>query len=421
MSLISNFVDANRALHGFIPPDAGREPQYSLHRMKSLMTYLGDPQNKLKIVHVAGTSGKTSTSYYIAALLTQSGAKVGLSISPHIDEINERVQINMQPLVEGEFCHQLEKFLALIQKSGLSPTYFEVLIAFAFWVFEKQAVEYAVMEVGLGGLLDGTNVIEREDKICVITDIGLDHTNILGTTPQEITAQKAGIIHKHNTVFTNTQPQEIMKVIRRRTTQKEGRLIIVAHQESTKLDNLPPFQLRNFHLAHTVFDYLAQRDKLKSLTRLQVRATSQTYIPGRMEVVSWKQKTIVLDGSHNQQKLHAFVEGVQRILPQKSIVLLVSFDHTRAPFIQQSLLELRKLSSNIILTKFHLSQDEPRHAIDPNALSNYCKELGFTSIEIESDPKKAFYKLMGSSNQLLVITGSFYLLNHIRPLLAINV
>jgi dihydrofolate synthase/folylpolyglutamate synthase len=172
MLRIETFSEASKLLAKFIPPD--RPTSYTLDRMEQLMDYLGNPQNRLSVIHIAGTSGKTSTSYYIAALLHATGKTVGLSVSPHIDTIAERAQIDLRPLEESDYCEQLGIFLELIEKSGIQPSYFEVLVAFMYWLFDRRGVDYAVVEVGLGGLLDGTNVVDRSDKVCVITDIGFD-------------------------------------------------------------------------------------------------------------------------------------------------------------------------------------------------------------------------------------------------------
>ena len=138
-----------------------------------LMALAGNPQDRLKTVHIAGTSGKTSTSYYIAALLGAAGKTVGLTVSPHVDSITERIQINGQPLPDAEFCQELETFLDIVKQAPQPPSYFELLYAFALWVFGRRHVDYAVIETGMGGLYDATNVATRADKVCVITDIGL--------------------------------------------------------------------------------------------------------------------------------------------------------------------------------------------------------------------------------------------------------
>lgn len=150
MRNIKNFNQVQIELEKFIEvTQTGAKQYYDLSRIFPLMNFLDNPQNKLKIIHIAGTSGKTSTSYYVASLLHNAGYNVGLTVSPHVDTINERTQINMIPLPEKEYCSYLNEFLDIVDESDIKVSYFEVLVAFAYWVFAKQKVDYAVIEVGL--------------------------------------------------------------------------------------------------------------------------------------------------------------------------------------------------------------------------------------------------------------------------------
>src|SRR4051812_41410959 len=138
---LKSFAEINEYLTRFY---RNQRVVYSLDNMRGLMNYLDNPQDKFKAVHVAGTSGKTSTAYYMSALLAAGGGKVGLTVSPHIDEINERLQINNQPLPEKEFCAALTEFLMLMEAGPIKPSWFEVMIAFAYWYFAKEKVDYAL-------------------------------------------------------------------------------------------------------------------------------------------------------------------------------------------------------------------------------------------------------------------------------------
>ncbi len=414
--MISSFDDANKALQHFIPT-TNTSNRYTLERMQKLMDFLGNPQNNLKVIHVAGTSGKTSTSYYIASLLHTAGKTVGLSVSPHIDTVSERAQINLAPLPDKEYFLQLDLFLKKVDESTLTPTYFEVLVAFAYWLFAKLNVDYAVMEVGLGGLLDGTNVIDREDKVCVITDIGLDHTAILGDTIPEIAQQKAGIITPNNAVFMHSQSDEVMNVIRKIAKDKSARLIEVQHNSNSRLNDLPIFQQRNFNLAFEAFQYICTRDGLLPLDDAALAKAAQVIIPARMEVIEFKGKTIVLDGSHNQQKIHALSVDMKNKFSEASIVMLVSFGTNKTQYVQDALQELRTISDTIYLTAFRLGQDEPRISIDPDLLAEYCREIGFSNVQVKKEPESAFTDLLSCPYDIILVTGSFYLLNHVRSIL----
>ncbi len=413
MPQIKDFDDAHRLLNQFIP-ESSQLHKFSLESMTKLMKYLGDPQDKLKIIHVAGTSGKTSTCYYIAALLTAAGKKVGLTVSPYVDEVNERVQINLKPLGETTFCHELGKFIDIVSKSQVKPSYFELLIAFAYWYFANQKVDFAVVEVGLGGLMDGTNVIHRQDKTCVITDIGLDHTHVLGNTIGEIAAQKAGIIGSHNPVFMYKQSQEVMESLVAQCTKEHAQLHeLTTQQLLSQTQHLPPFQQRNFYLAKTAAEYVAD----EQLTESQIGQAARTVVPARMEVVKHKGKTLIIDGSHNGQKMQALAEGIQKLYPNQPTAALVSFVDGEEGRAKGALEELVTVTNSLIVTSFSGEQDAPKHSLEPNQIANIAKQIGFAEVDVTNDPKAAFEKLLKRPEQILVVTGSFYLLNHIRPLI----
>lgn len=409
---LRSISEAEKALEQFIgTTSTGR--RYSLDRMRSLMKALDNPQNKLKIIHVAGTSGKTSTAYYCAALLHAAGHTVGLTVSPHIDKVSERAQINLAPLEDVVYCRELSEFLALVKKTGLTPTYFEVLVAFAFWQFHKQNVEYAVVEVGLGGLLDSTNVITRPDKVCVITDIGLDHVEILGNTLGEIAAQKAGIIHSGNTVFMYKQAPEILHAVEATCSAVGAKPIFLStiKPASQHVARLPLFQQRNLSLALKATQYLLG----KPLTIPQINSAADVLIPARAEYIKYLNKTLIIDGSHNPQKLSALIETLGTITQPP--ILLVSFGENKEASLEENLKILHKISDAIIVTRFSLGEATPRKAVDPAILQRIAQKVGFTDITVEPDPVKALSFLMKRRELLGVVTGSFYLLNHIRPII----
>ena len=418
---LKSFEDVNRELKRFIPSAGKVKEPYSLERIRTFLGYLGNPQNQYKVIHVAGTSGKTSTCYYLASILKEHNKKVGMTISPHVDEINERVQIDLKPLPEKEFCKQLSTFLELVEKSATSLTYFELLVAFAFWQFANKEVDYAVVEVGMGGLLDGTNVITRDDKICVITDIGLDHTEVLGETLAKITAQKAGIIQPHNEVFTHKQADEIMEVMRTTAAKQQAKLNEIDSVDATALPQaLPLFQQHNWYLAFTVGEWLAKRDSLKPLNAAQLVASTEVYIPARMEVIPYDGQTIIVDGSHNVQKLQVLVDSIDNRFPDQQMATLVSFVQRKEQALRNNLEVLLPKTSHLIVTTFAGAQDLPNTSVDPTKIAEQCKQLGFINYEIIANPEEAFTQLISRPEPILLITGSFYLLNHIRPLLLRN-
>jgi dihydrofolate synthase/folylpolyglutamate synthase len=417
MQIIRNFQQAKDVLYKYIQ-STSNITRYNLDNISKLMVYLDNPQDKFKVIHIAGTSGKTSTSYYVASLLRQAGYDVGLTVSPHIDEINERVQVNLLPLPEQEYCRELNIFLNIIKASNLNPSYFELLIAFAYWVFAKCGMEYAVVEVGLGGLMDGTNVINRNDKVCVITDIGLDHTKILGKTISEIAYQKAGIIQCNNIVFMYIQEEEVMAQVSNRCLDKKADLHVInsGYPNYSNFESLPLFQIRNLNLATQTVNYILSRDYNKTLSSNEISNASNIYIPGRMEIVPYNGGMLILDGSHNEQKISALVESMHQKFPSDSVGLLVSFGENKQTSVLACLKLLSKISSVIILTAFNLGQDEVRVSIRPDELAVYAREAGFATVIVESEPSRALELLSAENVDIRLVTGSFYLLNNIRPI-----
>lgn len=378
------------------------------------MTFLGNPQDAVKMIHIAGTSGKTSTAYYIDALLRAKGYSTGLSVSPHIDVISERAQINSASLNEFEYCQDMTHFLSLVDQSKENLSYFEILVAFAYWEFAKHEVDYAVIETGLGGLLDGTNVVSRHDKVSVITDIGYDHQEILGNTLEQIALQKAGIIVPESHVFMQTQTKEITHAIKSVITTQNASLHIA---NSAKLDlDLPLFQQRNLALAKYVADYILQQDGNVEIDGGTLQQAAKVHIPARMEEVVYNNCTVILDGSHNPQKLRALVLSVQKKYMIDNVPIMVGFGNNKHGNMHKSLAELRKVSTDIILTKFSDYQDELRAAIDPSFLRQICQSLNFEHVTVIDDPIQAFDALVHKNNGIVMVTGSYYLLNHIRPI-----
>lgn len=426
MTGISNIVEAEQVLAGYMPQVKellGKD--LTLTRMQPLMKLLGNPQDKLKIIHLAGTSGKTSTAYFIASLLTASGQKVGLTVSPHIDSVTERVQINLKPLPETEFCQALSEFLGLIENHTLNPTYFELLIAFAYWYFAKSGVDYAVIETGLGGLQDATNVAGREDKICVITDIGYDHMQVLGSSIEEIAAQKAGIIHPHNHVFMYQQAAEVKAVFEDQGKAQHAVFHTLEESEERShmmipdaLKHLPAYQQRNWLLAYETYEFMVQRDKLPRPTWQDFLATLKVRIPGRMDIVKLGAKTVVMDGAHNAQKMQAFVSSFQSLYPGQKAAILLGMKSDKN--YQDTLRLLKPICSQLIITAFEHQQDLPIEAADPETLAGAARRAGFEAITVEPDPLKAARLLLDSHSKLLIITGSFYLLSRIRPAIIHN-
>lgn len=411
MGRMHSFEEVHKTLAQYVPRDTPAKTAYSLDRMIELMEALGNPQDEFAAIHVAGTSGKTSTSYYIASLLKASGKRTGLTVSPYINEINERVQVDLEPLPEQEFCGQLEAFLQLIENGGVKPTYFELLVAFAYWYFAKTGVEYAVIEVGVGGLLDGTNVMHREDKVCVITDIGIDHTRLLGKTLPEIAAQKAGIIKRGNDVFMLEQPPEIMDVISRTAERQQANLHVGSPSiELPILSELPSFQRRNWLLASRAYEFVRQRDGLPPLDGDHLAAAVRTPIPGRMETRTFHDKTLILDSAHNEQKIRGLAAAIHERYGNERIDVLFGVTNKPPEEIKAITRAVTLLGDNLIITGFNAQQDHPKTSAAPSFIAATLKEQGFHNFAVVENNSEALKTLLASPSKVLLITGSIYLL-----------
>lgn len=398
------FAEAEQAINDYvIPLDA--VSSYSLDRIKELLNKLNNPQDKIKIVHIAGTSGKTSTSYYLAKLLNLGGYKTGLSVSPHLEHINERVQVNSFPLPEKDFCENLNEFLAILKSQNVRPTYFELLIAFAFWYFAKIKVDYAVIEVGLGGLLDATNVISSKDKVCVITDIGLDHTDILGKTLEKIIMQKAGIIHEGNKVFCNKQRELVIKRLSQVANSNNAELFINPE------DNFTSFSSRNFSLARFVVSSIFKQNSKPQLSESQLKEASSITIPGRMEKYLIGDKTIILDGAHNSQKIQNLLKSLENEIDLGDSCFVLAVGQNKKPHLLEMTQAISKYANHVILTSFNGSQDFKHASLSPGYLKSYFEDI---PAEKTIDLDDAVEKALSRPEKTIIFTGSLYMVGPVR-------
>ena len=421
MPIIKNFEEARRALRPLYDKYAGmpKGTAYTLDRIKVVLAACGNPQDTLRVFHVAGTSGKTSTAYYTAALLEATGATVGLTVSPHVIEMNERIQINRTPLSEDEYCAALSLFMDLVAGTGVSLTYFELQVALMFHELAKRQVDYAVVEVGLGGLMDATNVVSREDKVCIITDIGLDHTSVLGKTIPEIAAQKAGIIQPQNQAFMYDQGPEVIDVVTSRCTRQNAALHLITEQSAFDVSAaLPLFQRRNLHLAEQAVTYVLDRDGRSALTQAQFTAAAETYIPGRMDIVQSGGKTIIFDGAHNEQKMTTLLASIAAAFPDKPLAALVAFSGNDRERWRDALNHVTSAAAHIIVTSFDLEPDDRiKTSLPASEVAAYLASQAYAAYEVYPELAKACEVLLQRPEPVLLVTGSFYMLHPAREIL----
>lgn len=315
------------------PPEKHDRLVYVAHILK----ILGNPQNQIPAIHIAGTSGKGSTAYYATSLLNRAGYTTGTLVSPHIASVAERSLINGQPLHEQEYLHYFQAFANLYVVHNLHLSYFEFLTIFSFWLFKKIDVNYIIIEVGIGGRLDTTNVISRSPTVRVITDIGLDHTELLGNTLTEITQEKAGIIHQNDLVVMNRQTPDVEVVVQQQTDAQHAQLSITSPINSEFLKILPDFQQRNWTLAYRAVEKRLALDKKPPLPKEVLEKSVHIAIPGRLEKRNVDGVNIIFDVAHNPQKIRALIDSLRKLYPDKKPIFVVAFGQNKHSSLAESL------------------------------------------------------------------------------------
>ena len=312
-----------------------------MERIKQLLFVLGHPENQIKTIHVAGTNGKGSVTTMISSILLEAGCRVGKFTSPHLVKYNERIRINEQDIPDEEFAKILttvREFADDLVKKGAceQPTQFEILTAAAFHYFALQQVDYAVVEVGLGGLWDSTNLIKP--LVSVITNIALDHTRVLGNTIEEIALQKAGIIKEKVPVVTGAEgdalgPIRVMSAVKQAPLYEYGvsfrgqelsssmdgqkfRLMAGTNYASEYEIQLPGgHQIRNAALAIVAAKIVSKQDPRITEEHLHLGA-ARTKWPGRLEKIA-AAPDVILDGAHNPNGAEALRNALDKYYPEQ--------------------------------------------------------------------------------------------------------
>ena len=408
-----------------------KEINMKLERIVHLLELLGNPQNAFRSIHVGGTSGKGSTSTMISAMLTCAGYRTGLYLSPHLQVLNECYQINNRMAATTDLVEIFETIKPAIAQVASEnpfgrPSYFEAQTALAFCLFARQRVDVAVIEVGLGGALDATNVLRPQ--ISVLTNVGLDHTEILGDTVELIAQNKAGIIKPDQIVisgFAQPSTQEIVK--ERCATQgttlwqlgstftlhtKSDDTFSVAFPDKT-YDDLRVDLHGNFQMTNAACAIAAVHALTQGVAEPVVReGLQQAAIPGRLERVQ-ENPTVILDGAHNPDKIRAAAEAIAKLYGDRRRVVVLSLKSDKA--YRSILPHVLANASVLIVTAF--ADTELWEACKPEILAEVAAELApGLDIRIAPDPFQAL-KLAFSlvhPDDLIWVTGSLYLIGDIR-------
>jgi dihydrofolate synthase/folylpolyglutamate synthase len=284
-----------------------------LQNIYDLSSYLGNPHTKLKTIHVAGTNGKGSTSHILSSILQESGYKVGLYTSPHLKDFRERIKINGDCIAKDNVVKFIESHKEYLDGNKLS--FFEMTVGMAFDYFKNQEVDIAIIEVGMGGRLDSTNIIDPE--ISVITNIGLDHTKFLGNTLLEIAHEKAGIIKKGKTVIIGETQEELVDVFINKAKEFNSKITFADQQKKHNYisDLQGSFQSKNIQTAISVIHELTKSNWNVDIDAIRLgisRVHTNTGFTGRWTVLNQNPLTIC-DTAHNKEGLSIVLKDISSI------------------------------------------------------------------------------------------------------------
>ena len=432
---MADFVDYQQALNLILSlADFERRrarthvPRRDLSRSLKLLERLGNPQNAIPVVHIAGTKGKGSTATMIASALKTAGYRVGLFTSPHLHSFRERIQVNGVPASEEQFAHLIHMVWPHRMVEGedgdsVAPmrSVFELLTGMAFLHFKIQQCDIAVLEVGIGGRLDTTNVCHP--VVSVITSISLDHTDILGNTLESIASEKAGIIKPGVPVVAAPQTDEASRVIREHALQRAAPLVEVKDECSWTRGDFSPegqnvivktnmasyrlwIKLLGTHQLENVATAVATLEVLRGkgfrLSGLAIEeGLRQAELPGRMEVLKY-QPLIVADGAHNPYSIRCLLYTLPEYFKYKSLWLVVGCGNGHNS--KEMVTEISKANARIIVTR-------SRHpgSLSPNTLAEEFAKNGVTVQKIDTvDLAMEEVDKNSGRHDLVVATGSLF-------------
>lgn len=409
---------------------------YGLERTFRLLELLGNPHEKIKLIHIAGTNGKGSTTAMITKILRGFGYKVGMYTSPYLEEFEERMQINGINIPKSILVNLLEKVKIAINKvieEGYEhPTEFEIITALMFLYFYNEKVDYGVIEVGLGGRLDSTNVLTPE--VSVITSISFDHINILGGTLEEIAKEKAGIIKEGVPVVLYPQEKEVEEIILNIAKEKKSKVYLVEKNSGRLIDIdyentyqkvqikcnrniynvdfplLGEHQILNLSVALNTIEVLGNINNIDLDKKIIEESLRDVKWIGRLEVLG-KKPLIVIDGAHNIDGIRALRKNVEKYFKYNKMYLLLGILADKQ--VEEMIEEITPLAEKV----YALTPHSERAELSED-LKNEILKYNSNTIALESYEEALKLALSESKEEdLILVSGSLYMIGDMRKII----
>ena len=431
-----NYPEALEYLDSFVNYEKEKSFQYpealNLDRMRRLAKVVGNPQNAYPSVIIAGSKGKGSVAAILSSILRMENLKVGLYTSPHLIDVRERIQVNGLWINEIRFAEYLSQFRKILDEYSWRkdmPTYFEVLTAVAFFHFKEMKVQAAVLEVGLGGLYDSTNVAEA--KVVGMTPIALEHTDKLGKTISKIAVQKCGVIKGREYVVSAPQVREAEDVIVKAVADREATLFWVGRdirclergygEDFQKLDVRTPFgnyydlslhllgehQMENAAQAITLAKCFEEKTRIKISDPAVRQGLRDARWPGRLEKIS-DHPCVVLDGAHTRESACRMMQGLKRHFHFSSLVVVLGISEDKD---LQGILEELLTETGIVFA----TESGHARALPAEKIAEAAQNLG-KEIRVEKNLEEVLLKARKEAGEdgLVLVTGSLYLVARAR-------
>lgn len=419
-----------------------------IENLNRILDIMGHPECSYKVIHVAGTNGKGSTCSFLASILEQSGKKVGMFTSPHLMKINERIRIGQKLILDEDFVEIFQctmQYVELAKKKGIAhPSFFEFMFLMAAIYFQKQEVDYAIFETGMGGRLDATNVVKP--VLCIITSVGLDHMQFLGNTIEEIAAEKAGIIKNGVPVIFFDRKDEATAIVEKYSQKAGAKLYLVEktqynllkitnkaidfsfnsgyyRYDDLKIKKTALYQIENAVLAVKAYELLFNMTNSicsdvskqstecrlidKDIDRIQAGLYNMVW-KGRMEQIA---EHIFIDGAHNEEAIEAFCETLDILFQNEQKILL--FAVSKDKDYERMIKRLSQIPFNeIIIVRY-----EGSRSAEISAVEEAFRRFSGSKITTFDDMEEGF--LYGKSHvrdQYLFCVGSLYLAGNLLSL-----